>query len=334
MKPPEFQRAVETGRIPPLLFLYGEESYLLERAYHQVLDKVVDEASRDFNLQIFTGRETSPEVILDSCRTLPLFAACRLVVVKDADLLKADDLARFLPYLKDPVPETVLLFVGRAIDGRMTFFREFKKYGTLVEFRPLYENQIPEFVRETAKTAGKEFTEGGLALFCRRMGTGLGEIQSELNKLLAYVGKQPLIDVSDVAQVVSDTRAESVFDLINAIGKRNSTDALRLIDRMLDDGEPPLRILSMVTRHLRQLWQTSELLRLGVERGDMARHMRINPYFLDGLIGQSKKFSPEEFQRAFDALLEVDLALKSSGGHPTALMEQLVFKLLQGRQKQ
>ena len=81
-----------------------------------MLEKVVDEASRDFNLQIFNGRGTFPEVILDSCRTLPLFAERRLVVIKDADLLKADDLARFLPYLKDPVPETVLLFIGRAND--------------------------------------------------------------------------------------------------------------------------------------------------------------------------------------------------------------------------
>jgi DNA polymerase III subunit delta len=330
----EFQRNLEAGRIPALLFLYGEESFLLERAYHQVVDKVVDASSRDFNLQVFVGRETSPEVILDSCRTLPLFAERRLVAVKDAHHLKADDLTRFMSYLKDPVPETVLLFVGRGIDGRMSFFREFKKRGTLIEFRPLYDNQIPEFVKDQTQAAGKEWTEEGLALFCRRMGNNLGEIQAELNKLFAYVGEQVLVDLEDVRQVVCDTREESVFDLINAIGKRQSAPALCLLGRMLDDGEPPLRILTMIVRHFRQLWQTAELVRQGADRGEMARRLRINPYFLDGLIAQSRQFTPLEFRCAFDELLDVDLALKSSGGHPGALMEQLVFRLINARHGQ
>ncbi|WP_305043909.1 DNA polymerase III subunit delta [Geoalkalibacter sp.] len=330
MKSGELQRALETGRIPSLLFLYGEERFLLERAYQDVLAKVVDAAARDFNLEVFTGREATAEKVLDVCRTLPVFAPRRLVVVKDAHLLTANDLAGFLPYLNHPVPETVLLFIGRTIDGRLGFFREFKKKGTLVEFKPLYDNQIPGFVKEQARLEGKSFTEDGLALFCRRQGTDLGEIQAELLKLATYVGTRVLIDVEDVRQVVSDSRAESVFDLVNAIGQRRAAEALRLLTRMLEDGEPPLRILTMVVRHFRQLWQTAELQRLGAERGEMARRLRINPYFLDGLIAQARRFESLEFRRALAACLEVDLALKSSGGHPEAYMERLVLDLARG----
>jgi len=330
VKPAELQRALETGRIPSLLFLHGEESFLLERAYQEVLARVVEASARDFNLEVFTGREATADKVLDVCRTLPVFAPYRLVVVKDAHLLTANDLAGFLPYLNDPVPETVLLFVGRAIDGRLSFFREFKKKGTLVEFKPLYDNQIPGFVKEQARLEGKALTEDALALFCRRMGAELGEIQAELLKLCTYVGTRGLIDVEDVRQVVSDTRTESVFDLINAIGQRRAAEALRLLARMLDDGEPPLRILSLVVRHFRQLWQTAELLRQRVERSEMAKRLRINPYFLDGLIAQAKRFDSLEFRRALAACLEVDLSLKSSGGHPHALMERLVLDLVGG----
>ncbi|KIH77374.1 DNA polymerase III, delta subunit [Geoalkalibacter ferrihydriticus] len=334
MKPSEFQRVLESAQVPNLLFLHGEETFLLERAYHEVVEKVLDVQGRDFNFEVFTGRETSPETILDACRTLPVFAARRLVVVKDAHLLTAVDLARFLPYLKDPVPETVLLFMGRGIDGRLSFFRDFKKKGTLVEFRRLYDNQVPTFIKEQVRINGKSFTEDALALFCRRMGSDLGEIQAELNKLCTYVDERTLIDVEDVRQIISDTRAESVFDLINAIGRRRPAEALRLLGRMLDDGEPPLRILTMVVRHFRQLWQAAELLKLGAERGEMARRMRINPYFLDGLLTQSKRFNATEYRKAFTVCLQADLALKSSGGDPGALMEQLVLALIQEGERQ
>ncbi|WP_429885452.1 DNA polymerase III subunit delta [Geoalkalibacter halelectricus] len=334
MKPIEFQRVLDSGQFPSLLFLHGEETYLLDRAYHDLVEKVLDPADRDFNLSVFTGREASVETILDACRTLPVFAPRRLVAVKDAHLLKTEDLSRFLPYLQNPVPETVLVFSAKGIDGRLSFFREFKKKGVLVEFRRLYDNQIPGFVKDQARISGKSFTEDALVLFCRRMGNDLGEIRSELDKLCAYVAHGTLIDVEDVRQVISDTREESVFDLINAIGRRRPAEALRLLARMLDDGEPPLRILTLVVRHLRQLWQATELIKLGADRNEMAKRLRINPYFLDGLLGQSKSFSAEEYRRAFVACLQTDLALKSSGGDPGALMEKLVLGLIQGEGRQ
>ncbi len=330
MKPAEFQRAIESGRIPSLIYLYGDETFLVERAYHALVAKAVPPQERDFNLQVFSGRDVRAAEILDACRTLPVFNPVRLVVIQDAHQLNAGDLAPFIPYLSDPLPETILLFCGKAIDGRLAFFKEFKKKGTLVEFRRMYDNQIPAFVKEQARIGGKNFTEDGLALFCRRIGNNLGEIQAELNKLCTYLGTKPLIDIEDVKQVVSDTREESVFDLINAIGQRNPGDALRLLGRMLEDGEPPLRILTMIVRHFRQLWQAAELARQGADKGEMAKRMRINPYFVDGLVSQSRRFRGEEYRRAFTCFLETDLALKSSGGHPHALLEKLVLGLLRG----
>ena len=330
MKPAEFQHAVETGRIPPLVYLYGDESFLLERAYQAILAKAVPPAERDFNLQVFSGRDLKPAEVLDACHTLPVFNPLRLIVIKEAHQLNASDLSNFIPYLADPAPETVLLFCGQGIDGRLAFFKEFKKKGTLVEFRRMYDNQIPAFVKEQARTAGKNFTEDALALFCRRLGSDLGSIQAELNKLCTYLGNRPLIDVADVNQVISDTREESVFDLINAVGQRQPGEAMRLLGRMLEDGEPPLRILTMIVRHFRQLWQAAELSRLGADKAEMAKRMRINPYFVPGLVSQSRRFSGVEYRKAFDRFLETDLALKSSGGHPHALLERLVLGLAGG----
>ena len=89
----------------------------------------------------------------------------RLVMVKDAQLLSAESLDLLTSYLHDPSPETVLVFVGDKIDGRRKFFQDFKKTGQLVEFKKLYDNQIPAFVRDQGRSAGRTFTEDSLALF-------------------------------------------------------------------------------------------------------------------------------------------------------------------------
>jgi DNA polymerase-3 subunit delta len=323
----EFNRALEKRKIPALLFFYGEETFFLQQAVQRLRDAVVPIEARDFNYSVYQGKESQAETILDDVRTLPVFARNRLVLIKDAQHISAAELDAFLPYLKDPVPETILVFTADKIDGRRKFFQEFKKYGSLVEFKRLYDNQIPSFVKRQAKEVGHSFREEALALFCRRVGNNLQEIHGELIKLFTYLGEKTVVDVADVVAVVSDTRVDSIFDLTNALGQKNVAEALRLLGRLLEEGMAPLAILAMMVRHFRQLWKTRELLDQGTAQKDIPRCIGVNPYFLNSLVDQAKRFSPSQYRHIFELLLGVDLALKSSGAHPSVLLEKLVLDI-------
>ncbi len=323
----ELQRAIAEHRIPPLLCLYGSEGYLIERAWRRILDQVVPPEARDFNFQQFTGREARAASILDSVQTLPVFSPRRMVLVREVEELPAGEQESLLPYLKNPLPETVLLLAGGKIDTRRKLFLELRKSGALVEFKGLYDNQVPGFIRDWLRDSGRAMTDDALALFCRRVGSGLQEIVGELEKLFAYLGEGKLADVADVAAVVSDSRVNSVFELTNALGNGAVAEAMLLMNRLLVEGQAPLMILSMMVRHYRQLWMTRELLDQGGGPQDIARSVGVNPYFVDGLCRQARRFSPERYRQAFELFLGTDLALKSSGAHPTALLERLVLEL-------
>ncbi len=323
----ELRKALRERRFPALLLLHGEETFLLERALQETLDAVVAPADRDFNLAVFHGKETRAATLLDHLRTLPVFASHRLVLVKDLHELPGGEMDALLPYLKEPSPETVLVGTAEKIDARRKFFQEFKKCGTVIEFRRLYADRIPDFIREQAKQAGKDLTEEGLALFCRRVGNDLLEIQGELDKLFLYLGERRLADAADVAAVVADTRADSIFDLTNALGRRQQGEAVRLLGRILDEGTAPLVVLTMIVRHFRQLWQARELLDQGVSAREIPRQIGINPYFADGLLAQARSYPPARYRGLFEQFLLADLGLKSSGAHPPVLLEGMVRQI-------
>lgn len=331
MTPGELKKRLRENALPPLVFLYGAEAFLIERALREIMERTVPAEARDFNLQVFHGKDCRAAVVLDTARTLPAFSPMRLVVVRDASELPAAELEQFIPYLSDPVPETVMVFVAEKIDARRKFFQVFKKTGALVEFRKLYDNQIPSFVREQAREAGLSFTEDALALFCKRVGSHLQEIHGELGKLDNFLGERRVAEPADILAVVSDSRVDSVFELSNAVGKKDAAESLRLLHRLLAEGIAPLLILAMTTRHFRQLWKAHELLRQRVPEKDMARRIGINPYFLNGLLAQARLFAGERFPGIFEALLEGDLALKSSGASPAAVLESLLLRLALGR---
>lgn len=329
MTPAELSKRIRSKAIPPLLLLYGPEPYLLSRSLQQILDATVPEDSRDFNMQVFHARETSVDAIIDNARTLPVFATKRAVVVRDVDKFKAADFDLFLSYVIDPVPETCLVLVAEKIDRRKKFFQTLQKNGELVEFKKLYDNQIPSFVKEQVSAAGFSMTEEGMAEFSRRSGSNLQEIVGELEKLFQYVGEKNIIDIDEVRAIVSDTRVDTVFDMTNAIGQRKSGMAFSLLRRLFDDGIAPLMILSMISRHFRQLWMSRELLDDGISRADISKRIGVNPYFVDGLIAQCRLFNRRQYRSAFERFLKADLAMKTGGGQPEALLELLLLELLE-----
>ena len=303
-----------------------------DRALEQLRQNYLEPGAEDFNLDIVEGAAIAPHSLTDLANALPTFASWRIVVVRDAHKLSAQFLDQLLPYLKDPSPSTLLVFVGDKVDKRKKFFQEIQKSGALVEFKEMYENQIPAFVKEQAHLAGVGLTEEAMVLFCRRVGTHLQEIQAEIVKLATYLGDSELADVADIEEIVSQTRSENVFKLTDAIGERRSKEALNLLRKLLDDGEAPLMIVVMLTRYYRQLWSACELIGQGLGKNEMARKVGINPYFLDGLLAQARRSSVAQCRYVFDRLLETDLALKSSGAHPAALLDRLVLDMV-GAQK-
>lgn len=323
----ELQNILQAGTVPGLILLYGQESFFVEKGMLAVRDAVVTPENRDFNLTQFYGKDFVPNDVVEQARTFPVFAERRLVIIKNIHESRAEQLETLLDYVEDPVPETVLLLTAEKIDARRKIFQLFKKNGVSIEFKKIYENQLPSFVRDLAKSSNLSLTAGALKLFCKRVGTNLAEVQGEMEKLVGYLGERDLADEADVAAIVSDTRIESIFDLTDAMGRGDRSTALTLLDRLLAEGQAPLMILAMMTRHFRQMWKISELVSQKVPQSELPRRVGASPYFLKGLMQQATRFDHRQYRQVFNRFLETDLALKSSGGEPRMQLEQLLLEI-------
>ncbi|PLX82124.1 MAG: DNA polymerase III subunit delta [Desulfuromonas sp.] len=329
----ELQKRIRSNDIPPLIYIYGEETYLVDRLVRQLVDAAVPPDARDFNLNIFEGKETTGQAILEAVQTMPVFASRRLTLVRRADELNAANLASLESYLKEPFSESILLMVGAKLDRRSKFSKAWMKKGEAIECKKLYPNRIPAEIRRMLKESGRSMTEAGFEKFCRRAGTQLQEIAGELDKLIAYCGDRDPIDEADVDAIVCNLRQETVFALGEALGDRNVGSAIHLVDELLQAGEPPVLLVSLLARHFRQLWRTHELVGSRVPRRDLAARLKINPYFVENLTRQARNFRKEEFPRIMRLLLEADVALKSSGGLASGLLSRLVLDISSTGQK-
>ena len=197
----QLQNIIQAGSLPGLILLYGQESYFVEEGLQAIRNAVVLPENRDFNLSQFHGKDFKAIDIVEQARTFPIFSDRRLIIIKNVHEASADQLDGLLSYIEDPVPETVLLLTAEKIDARRKIYQVLKKSGTAIEFKKIYENQLPSFVRDLAKSFKVTLTGEALKLFCKRVGTNLVEVQGELEKLVGYLGERDLADENDVAAI-------------------------------------------------------------------------------------------------------------------------------------
>lgn len=326
MKPEELDRALEKGEFSPIYYIHGDEPYLIERATTRLLERLVDPASRDFNLNVYYATDCKGEDILDASQTMPMFGDRRVVLVKRGQALSQATLDHLLPYVQDPSPTTCLIIQGEKIDQRKKFFSELKKSGVLVDCKRPYENQMGGFIRSEAAVHGKKVDPAASELLVHLVGNNLQELAAQMEKVALFVGERGTIVLDDVRTVVSDTKVDSVFELANAVGSRNLSAAMRRMQTILRDGEAPLMVLAMLTRHFRQLWQVREMMDRRMPDQEIGRKAGINPYFLKGVVAQAGNFPVSDCRRLFERLFSADLAMKS-GGKPAMILGELIISI-------
>jgi len=323
----ELEKELDRGEVIPLYFFHGEETYLVDEAQKRIRELCHVAKTRDFNDDLFVAGETSAERIIDAAKTLPMMARWRVIVVKDAHLFSHQQVKAFVSYCEDPSPSTCLILIGEKLGPWKAYLKALEKQGRVVSFGHPSGKLLIRYIIRGVKQMGKEISSEAAEVMREMVGNHLSEIYQELDKLVSYVGERKTIGVEDVETVVSRVKVHTIFDLTKAVGMKNSLDALRILDQMLEGGEPPLRILTMVTRQFRLIWIAKEMRSQGISDGEIGRTLGIPGFFLHGFLAQLGHFTSGELAKAYRLLFETDLALKSRSSSKRILLENLIISL-------
>ena len=312
--------ALQDKQFAPAYYLHGEDEYLKEDALRHLLDAAIDPTTRDFNLDQRRGSDLEAESLASLLAMPPMMAERRVVVVRDVTALKKDARLALENYLSAPATDVLLIMTApadakpdKAISGR----------ATMVECAPLTGAQVPKWIASRVeKTLHTTITPEAIELLQDAVGSDLGQLAIELEKLVAYSGGRG-IDVEAVEAVVGVHRDETPGMLLDAIAMRDSARALELLPGVLR--QPKTGAVPLV------MALTTQTLALAIGRArNIPPARQSNEYFQLLRSGSSNftsrawgeatsawsrahgKWSAEDLDHALAVLLQTDLALKGS----------------------
>lgn len=320
----------------PLLATYlflGEEDYLKKEIVSEIKRYIFknSEEDIDFNYNLFYGDETNVVSIVNTANSFPFFTPKRLIILKRVEGLSTKDKAILCSYIENPCKTTCLILIATAskLDKTSLIYQTVLKKGQIINFYRLFDNEVKSWLMERCKRGKKKITSGAIELLLQRIGNSLQELEMETNKLISFIGEKETLTEEDIIKASGESYQATVFDLGAVIGERKQDKSIKILKNLLLQGEAPVKILFMIARHLRLLWQAKLLQEQGVPQIQIASSLKIwSKKEQATLFNQIKSFSHLQLSKAFEALLETDLDLKSKDSKTyLVIMERLIYKL-------
>ncbi|MFI5322995.1 MAG: DNA polymerase III subunit delta [Thermodesulfobacteriota bacterium] len=317
----DFQNYLSSGEPAPVLIFTGDQPYLAEQAVSD-LKRILLGPSGDVNYTIFYGENASGKEIADDASTYPMFSKKKLIVVKNADKLSAKELTALETYTASPSRSTCLVLI----------FSEVKKpklggkNAALFDFS-LGKGNALSAVREEAGRLGYEITNAGAETLLGLVGEDLQEVHNEMIKISIYKGDKKTIGPADVEALTKKTKFADIYQLINAVSKRDKRTAHRVLADLETAGEEPLSILGLLSWRFRLIWRAKELLDMRTSQVEMIKALKISPGQYYYLSEDLKKFTYNDIARIMGALADCDKKLKLSYVPKSFVLTKLVLEL-------
>lgn len=312
--------------------LLGEEDVRTEQALGKLLGELLAPEERALNLDVVDADDTPVQEIITRCDTLPFFGARRVVVVRRADALRAQDQDALASYLDAGVPpSTALILLSAGLDRRRRLYNALQRVGRIVPCGRLSPEDLPRWIKNRVEAEGKKITRDAAGTLVELVGGGLRELGLEISKLAAYIGERTTITAEDVREAASHVAEATVFELMDAAGRRQADKALELLQTVLAMGEPPVRILYMLEEQWRMLLRTEALLhgRRSLTRNspEVREALGNRAWLFDRYRGQVAAFGRMDVEKILGLLVETDAMIKTGAAAPRLAIETLIVRL-------
>lgn len=311
----EFQRTLSGEPLKPVYLFSGAESFLKEQAVIALVDKSLDPGERQMNLEyLYAGSDVSGRDVVERAATLPFLGNSRVLVIRQVEKWRQGDLEAVLEYVGRPCRTTILIMVSQEERLKTQGWKKIADQSYHVECYPLFDNQIPGWVERRVADHGKRIDREGLAMLIEKAGSQLGDLDNEITKLVNFTGSDAMITVDVVKAVAGDLKQDTTYELNAACGRKQLAKALRLSERVLEEGIAPLQLLGSLTWHFRNLFHLKQKLESGESPDKVLAGYR-NPQAKKEMEIQLNAYRLEEYNRLFKSLLDLDIKAKSGYQH-------------------
>ena len=327
---------IKQGNVSLVYLVQGKEPYLQELARKVFLDTIVAPEDQDLNVGRFNMDEVSVQTAIQDAESVPFFGDRRLVMIDNPTFLTGEkekksidhQLERLQAYLEHPMDSSVMVFFApyEKLDQRKKIVKQLKKVAVLLDASELSERDVKQYIKDFLRDSQFDIQENALNSLLVKTQYSLTTSMKELDKLMIAAADSKVIQVESVEALVAKTLEQNIFDLGEAVLRKDSIRALQIYHDMLLQKEDPLKMNAILLGQFRLLLQVSYLKQGGYQQPEIQKLLSVHPYRVQLALNQCSRFGIPLLERAFQQLVNTEYALKTSTGIKEMQLEWFILQ--------
>ncbi|MEL6673129.1 MAG: DNA polymerase III subunit delta [Bacteroidota bacterium] len=323
---------ISQGKLKPVYYLHGAESFFIDKIV-QKLDEdgvVLTEGEKAFNRTVLYGADASIASLMNACRSFPVMANRKLVILKEAHRFPKTDWPKFVSYLEQPVPSTILVLVFRdpKVGLPKAAATAAKKHGEDFFAKKMYDRDVQQWISGHIQDAGFQAAPEVSGILTSNLGTNIGLISNELEKMFIALkaSQQTKLSKDLVYDMINVDKQFNSFELVGALAEKNRVKAHMIVDKLTQNVKinPPILTLSSLYNFFHHI---SLVHRFKLRDPNSIKHQfGVNYFQAKDYAAGSARYSVQQTHRNLSYLREADLMLK--GVKPTLMDESHILKTL------
>ena len=353
----KLKQQLKTKNPAKVYLFHGNEPFLIDYYVGALKGLILEGENESLNLSIFEANINIDDII-DACDTFPVFAQRKLVIVKysglfyskskksavssnDEYLPEEDDVKpktesrhknkpqdALIDYISDIPDTTCLIFIESQADKRLKTYKQVAAYGLSLEFNRNKPSELVPWVIKGMKSLKKNIEYEAAQHLVAVSEPDMYTLRNEIFKLADYAGDRKDITLEDVKLMAIPTIKSIIFDLLDAVAKKDIPEALNILNEIIALKEPEQKILAMLSK------QMGEILKLKLLMDDGATQAQINQYFqgkhpyaLKIMTQQARGMSVEFLKNMLENCMEAEEKYKKGLIEPKLALELLLEKI-------
>jgi DNA polymerase-3 subunit delta len=346
MSPEQFLSSLQKSGPAPVYLFLGPEPYQRDRCRRALINAILGDSpeARENGFIRHDLIEISLAAALDDARSMSLFAPRRVIWLAGAEAAlpravsdSSDDDSELARYLQEPSPDTTVVIeasrYGFEGDDKPKLERAQKFFSAIpaqVEFHAFSPEAARSLAQTLAKKIGLQLGLAELALLLEATGGEASRLETEIEKLWLFTGGARKVTAEDIAALVPDAQAASIFALVAALGRGDRSRALEVLDTLSREGEYMPLALTFLATQFRMALAAGEA---GARSSSQIQaHFnklgaRIWPERARQIEQTVQAFPKAKIERAMARIYEADRSLRDTRPDDRIVMEEMILAL-------
>lgn len=328
-----FLKKIKSNEASGVYCFQGEEDYLAKNTINYLKKELIDESVLEFNSFEKDAADMTYNNLYEEIVRLPFMAKKRVIILYNwTDLSK--DLANNYEEIEKLKDSYILVLMSSPESPRknLSIVKTLMKYDRLVDFDMVNPAALKNWILKKLQEENKKISEAALRKFIEYLNyskdsefNSLYKIENEIKKLASISSES--IDESIVDSMVNKSISSNIFNLTDAISQKNRKKAIQELNKLLNNGEEPVKILYMLSRHMINVLKIINYKNQGYKDYDIMRLVGISKFEFNKIFSTLKNFSEDKARYNLEKCMEADYILKTKKNEPNVLLFELVVSL-------